>query len=108
MGAELVQDYVPPGFDTVAMNNAQYEDGKVCGTCVDVTFSDNSGEKRFQAIVDNLCPECGYGSLDYGTSGDGRWPVKWSVIECPSASIKVRASGCVGLRGGGGDALMLL
>jgi hypothetical protein len=46
-----------------------------------------------QAIVDNECPECKWGDLDFGGGGDGRWPLKWSTIACPDAPIKVSQQG---------------
>jgi hypothetical protein len=46
-----------------------------------------------QAICDNLCPECSEGDLDMGESGDGRWPLTWDIIECPTSEIKVSQQG---------------
>lgn len=48
--------YVPPGYATVAMNSPQYNGGKVCGMCINACFTDNGGERCFNAIVDNRCP----------------------------------------------------
>lgn len=47
----------------------------------------------FKAIIDNLCPECSHGDLDFRIDGigssDGRWPLRWSIIPCPSAGLTV-------------------
>jgi expansin (peptidoglycan-binding protein) len=47
----------------------------------------------FKAIIDNLCPECSHGDLDFRKdgigSGDGRWSVQWSIIDCPSSGLEV-------------------
>ena len=45
-----------------------------------------AGKKCFKAIIDNKCPECKYGDLDLGTSGNGRWPLSWKKIRCPARS----------------------
>jgi hypothetical protein len=34
--------------------------------------------------VDNKCPECKNGDLDMGENGDGRWPLKWKTVKCPT------------------------
>ena len=48
---------------------------------------------KFKAIIDNLCPECAHGDLDFRKdgigSGDGRWPLQWSIIPCPSSGLSV-------------------
>lgn len=44
--------------------------------------------QNFKAIIDNLCPECKSGDLDFrqaaGGPGDGRWDLEWKIIPCPS------------------------
>ena len=55
-GGSCTSDYVPPGYTTVAMNAKQYNGGRVCGMCVNACFTDNHGERCFNAIVDNKCP----------------------------------------------------
>lgn len=55
-GGSCTSGYVPPGYTTVAMNNVQYSNGRVCGMCVNACYTDNSGERCFNAIVDNRCP----------------------------------------------------
>jgi hypothetical protein len=48
---------------------------------------------NFKAIINNLCPECKWGDLDFRRdgvgSGDGRWPLTWSIIDCPSTALEV-------------------
>lgn len=48
---------------------------------------------KFKAIIDNLCPECKHGDLDFRKdgigSGDGRWPLQWDIIPCPSLGLSV-------------------
>lgn len=87
------QSHVPPGFTTVAINAPQFYNGPQtsiyvmkCGTCVHACFDDlglGQGERCFDAIIDNVCPECAEGDLDLGEDGDGRWPVEWDPILCP-------------------------
>lgn len=47
-----------------------------------------SCRNNFKAIIDNLCPECEHGDLDFRQefdgSGDGRWPLTWKTIPCPT------------------------
>lgn len=92
MGAigQCTQTWVPPGFSTVALAaptfNSGLEAGTWCGTCVRACFNDlglGQGERCFDAIIDNVCPECDAGDLDLAESGDGRWPVEWTPIKCP-------------------------
>jgi hypothetical protein len=78
---------VPPGFTTVALNAPQYALGAACGTCIYACFDDlgvGRGERCIEAIVDDECPECRSGDLDLGEVGDGRWPVNWRIIQCPT------------------------
>lgn len=35
--------------------------------------------------VDNLCPECKFGDVDFGLGGDGRWRITWDFIDCAVA-----------------------
>jgi len=30
--------------------------------------------------VNNLCPECKKGDLDFALDGDGRWEIEWKAI----------------------------
>ena len=85
-GGACTSTYVPAGFTTVALNAPQYEAQNECGTCVSACFTNEEtgeGERCFDAIVDNKCPECAFGDLDLGESGSGRWPVAWRKIPCP-------------------------
>lgn len=80
------QTHVPPGFTTVALNAPQFENGAMCGTCIHACYDDlglGQGERCFDAIIDNICPECEEGDIDLGEEGDGRWAVEWRTIICP-------------------------
>ena len=68
------------GFRTVAMNSAQYENGKACGGCVRGCFTQRGKTTCFNAIVDNMCPECGFGALDFGWGGDGIVSINWKCV----------------------------
>jgi hypothetical protein len=37
------------------------------------------------ATVDNECPECKYGDVDFGLGGDGRWRIQWDFVDCSEA-----------------------
>lgn len=90
------QTFVPAGFTTVAINQAQWKGGAECGTCVEGCFTndfDDSGERCFKAIVDNLCPECASGDLDMGEDNGGRWALQWKFIDCPSGDLKLLTEG---------------
>ena len=79
------QTWVPPGYTTVALNAPQFGSGEMCGTCVRACYNDlglGQGERCFDAIIDNVCPECAMGDLDLGEDGDGVWPVVWEPIVC--------------------------
>ena len=86
-GGACSSSYVPDGYTTVAMNNPQYSNGGVCGACVKACYQADGGNRCFNAIVDNLCPECASGSLDLGEGGDGRWPVQWRYVVIDSATV---------------------
>jgi hypothetical protein len=77
--------WVPPGYTTVAVNSQQWDEGMMCGTCVHACYTDNDGKRCFNAIIDNLCPECVMGDLDLGENGGGRWPLDWKIQPCPKA-----------------------
>jgi len=73
--------------NTVAINAPQYEDGLVCGKCV-LIHPKGTGigmtpivEPIF-ATIDNECPECHFGDIDIGMSGDGRWEIEWDFVPC--------------------------
>lgn len=96
VGGHCTQDYVPPGFTTVALNAPQYARGAGCGMCVYACFDNlelGQGERCFKAIVDDECPECASGDLDLGESGSGRWHVDWKVIQCPSSPLMFSTQG---------------
>lgn len=96
-GGACTQNWVPPGFNTVALNGPQYEAQNECGTCVYACWDNKEvgqGERCIEAIIDNKCPECAYGDLDLGESGSGRWPVEWKKIPCPkSGGLKFSKQG---------------
>lgn len=85
---------LPNGFNnipiTVAMNQAQYENGNACGRCILIyPTTDGLGTKPLKnvilATVNNVCPECTYGSIDLNLSlkdHDGRWKVNWEFTDC--------------------------
>ena len=83
-----------PGFNgvgiTVAMNQAQYEGGGACGKCIRATGSGGGLGTTpiigpIYATVDNLCPECKFGDIDFGLGGDGRWQINWDFVDCGEA-----------------------
>jgi len=82
---------LPPGTNgvhtTVAMNQAQFDGGSVCGKCVLLRgWGEGSGMTPiigpYCAIIDNLCPECKHGDIDMGLGGDGRWTIEWDFVSC--------------------------
>lgn len=75
------------GMVPVAMNGPQYENSDLCGACLRVTGTGaGSGANpitgTFYAYVDDKCPECKWGDIDLGKSGDGRWSVSWELVPC--------------------------
>merc|ERR1719174_3022239 len=67
---------------TVAINKPQWYNGLACGTCLEVS-SPSMGLKNAFAIVNNLCPECHRGDLDFALAGDGRWSdLRWKAVPC--------------------------
>lgn len=85
---------LPVGFNdvamTVAVNPFQWEDGMSCGKCV-VVYGTGKGLGMTPifgpifATIDNLCPECKDGDIDFGMEGDGRWDITWDFIDCGEA-----------------------
>lgn len=79
-----------PGSSTpvnVALNGPQYSTA-MCGKLLYVKATgENAGcktcgmnpipDQYMLARVTNVCPECHYGSLDFGVHGDGRWKITW-------------------------------
>ena len=79
------------GVVTVALNSPQYGDGKsACGRCIEGSGTGvgagGTPVGRFFAAVNNLCPECKTGDIDFALNGDGRWKVNWKVVDCSSKS----------------------
>ena len=83
VGGACTSNFNYPGFRTVAMNKPQYLNGQACGGCVSGCFTQGGKQTCFKAIVDNLCPECGYGALDFGWTGDGIVNVNWKCVTDP-------------------------
>jgi expansin len=78
----------------VALNGPQYGQSGLCGACISGSGSGvGSGSTpisgSFEAFVDDLCPECKSGDLDFGMSGDGRWAISWKFVPCPSADTNL-------------------
>jgi hypothetical protein len=75
---------------TVAVAPDLYKGGESCGKCLKI-WGEGKGIGTtpmygpFFATIDNLCPECKHGDIDFGLSGDGRWLVHWDFIECQEA-----------------------
>lgn len=80
-------DSTPGDLLVAAMNNSDYGDAELCGTCADVTGPLGTIRVR---IVD-LCPECPAGNLDlspiaFSYLADttlGRIPINWRIVPCP-------------------------
>jgi len=69
-----------------AMNAVDYENSKVCGSCVEIT-----GPKRNLTIkIVDLCPECKKGDIDLSLEAftqianqeDGRVDITWKYVPC--------------------------
>jgi hypothetical protein len=85
---------LPPGFNgvglTVAVAPEAFASGAGCGKCVKI-WGEGSGLGMtpiygpFYATIDNLCPECKTGDIDFGLNGDGRWRIHWDYISCDEA-----------------------
>lgn len=93
VGGSCTSSYVPEGYTTVAMNSDQYDNGLVCGSCLEGVYHVGGESIYFSAIADNLCPECVYGDLDLGEIGDGRWDLEWSFVACPKTELVVTTQG---------------
>ena len=80
----------PGGITTVAINSKQWEGGNNCGICIEGrgtgVGAGGNPVGTFFAAVNNLCPECKYGDIDFAMNGDGRWKVEWKRVDCASKS----------------------
>jgi hypothetical protein len=80
----------PGGITTVAINSQQWEGGANCGFCLEGRGTGvGAGATpvgKFFVAVNNLCPECKYGDIDFALNGDGRWKVEWKRVDCASKS----------------------
>jgi len=85
------------------MNPHDLQDHKMCGLCIKVWANGKppSGvgaghdPMHFNGdifMVDNLCPECKAGDLDFArrNHGDGRWAIEWKAVPCPVASGPIK------------------
>jgi len=77
---------------TVALNPVHYANGQACGKCIKAWGQgDGVGMTPFKgpvyATVDNLCPECKAGDVDFGIGGDGRWKIQWNFVGCEEARL---------------------
>ncbi len=72
------------GIDfTVALDQPQFNVGG-CGMCIELTGTGtgaggNPVTGTYTVFVNNLCPECEFGHLDFATPGDGSWDIVWYV-----------------------------
>lgn len=76
------------GMIGVAINNAQYGLSDACGACVEIRGNGQGAGANpiigpIRGYVMDRCPECGYGAVDLGIPGDGRWKVSWKFVDCP-------------------------
>mmetsp|Transcript_9078 Transcript_9078/g.13573 ORF Transcript_9078/g.13573 Transcript_9078/m.13573 type:complete len:286 (-) Transcript_9078:36-893(-) len=78
------QTYKPDGYWGIALNSAQYGGGWVCGSCIKGCIYYRSGNKKcFKGIINNKCGTCGWGDLDFGLEGEGKYRIGWDYIDCP-------------------------
>jgi len=74
----------------VAAGPNAFQQSLGCGMCLEINGNGvGSGQnpirgKRNAVIVD-LCPECGNG-IDLYVRGDGRWKINYKAIDCPTIS----------------------
>ena len=75
---------------TVAVPHALYNNGEACGKCLKI-WGEGQGLGTtpiigpYFATIDNLCPECKPGDIDFGMGGNGRWLIHWDLISCDEA-----------------------
>ncbi|XP_025077461.1 uncharacterized protein LOC112554082 isoform X2 [Pomacea canaliculata] len=79
----------------VALNRPQFLNSVMCGTCWKVSASghglgNNPIRGEFLVFVDDLCPGCQAGDLDFGVDGDGRWDITIQAVQCPVGSGNVQ------------------
>ena len=86
-GACMLQTGFNGITNTVAINREQFDNGNACGKCV-MVYPSTQGigmtpiTNIIFATIDNECPECKFGDIDLGLSGDGRWQAKWDFVDC--------------------------
>lgn len=76
-------------FLYAAMNNAQYDNAGVCGSCVEIT---GPAGTVIVKIVDR-CPECTFGDIDMSPAAfakldnpeKGRIPIRWRFVNCATS-----------------------
>jgi hypothetical protein len=93
---------------TIAVNADQYGGSAACGMCAEVWGSGkmcaggvqgpdcglgqdyNAVKDKFLAVVTDELWERGYGDIDIGVAGDGKYPVQWKPVACPWAKTNAR------------------
>lgn len=75
----------PSIYATVALNNVQWYNSLPCGACLNITAASGPGNPGSNVLVyvNNKCPECLTGDLDFATNGNDRWTVSWMIVDCP-------------------------
>jgi hypothetical protein len=75
----------PSIYATVALNSVQWYNSLPCGGCLNVTASGTGAPTtpNFLVYIDNLCPECNTGDIDFALTGNDRWSVTWEMVDCP-------------------------
>ncbi|XP_064609550.1 uncharacterized protein LOC135473619 [Liolophura sinensis] len=77
-----------PGMRSAALNSRQIYNSMGCGMCFKVHGTgDGLGQTPVvgdsYAFVDDVCPECHEGDLDFSEDGDGRWDIGIQAVQCP-------------------------
>lgn len=92
----------------IAINADQWAGSPSCGTCADAWGNGNLCPLGIQGpilclgqqhkairhkvltIVTDEIWDKGYGDIDIGEQGDGRYPVNWRIVACPWSDDKER------------------
>jgi hypothetical protein len=75
---------------TVAVAPDLFQNGQSCGKCLKIWGEGNGLGTTpllgpYFATIDNLCPKCKSGDIDFGLEGNGRWLIHWDFISCQEA-----------------------
>ncbi|XP_055865272.1 expansin-YoaJ-like [Biomphalaria glabrata] len=78
----------PKIWALVAINRPQFLDSLTCGICLKVKgegrgLGGNPIRGEHIVFVNNYCPECREGSVDFALNGDGRWSISMQAVQCP-------------------------